>query len=144
MRRCSRNGAHVENGRAIAYDGMEIRPKFRQLAKNEHASPFATEALAFTAFALDEFKKRTARDGAALVILATHTMSRLSGRLAQLNKMASERRIPVIDQGDHIRRQGAELLDAQWAHDSHWNHAGHQWAAEALLEYLRRNRDVCD
>ena len=123
---------------------MEIRPKFRQLAKNENASPFTTEALAFTAFALDEFKKRTARDGAALVILATHTMSRLSGKLAQLNKMASERRIPVINQGDHIRRQGAELLDAQWAHDSHWNHAGHQWAAEALLEYLRRNRDVCD
>ena len=80
---------------------------------------------------------------ALLVILATHEMDRFRGAPARLNKMAAERGIPVIDQGGYIRRQGAGLRDAQWPHDGHWNPAGHQWAAEALLEYLKRNRDVC-
>ena len=107
-------------------------------------SPFVTEALAFTAFALDEFKRRTERDGAALVILASYGMSRFEGGAARLEEMTAERGIPVIYQGDFIRRQGAELSDARWAHDAHWSPAGHRWAAEALLEYLKRNRDVCE
>ena len=52
------------------------------------------------------------------------------GTLARLNETAAERGIPVIDQGDYIRRQGAGLRDARWA-------------AEVLLEYLKRSRDVC-
>ena len=106
-------------------------------------SPFYTEALPLTAFGLDEFKKRAARDGAALAILTHHEMSRfLNGRLlARLNEMAAERGIPVIDLGDFIRRQGAELHDAHWKRDAHWNPAGHRWAAEALLEHLKRNQD---
>ena len=114
-------------------------------AQGGDSPPFYTEALAFTAFALDEFKRRTEHDGAALVILATHEMSDFGGGvLARLNETAAERGIPVIDQGDFIRRQGAELRDARWAHDYHWNPAGHRWAAQALLEYLKRNRDVCE
>ena len=41
-------------------------------------------------------------------------------------------------------KRGAGLRDARWAHDGHWNPAGYQWAAEAMLEYLKRNRDVCE
>ena len=43
-----------------------------------------------------------------------------------------------------VDRQGAELRDAQWAHDGHWNPTGYRWATEALLEYLKRNQDVCE
>ena len=123
----------------------EDTPSFFALFAQGSDAPLYAEALAFTAFALDEFKKRTERDGAALAILATHRMSYFGGgMLARLNEMATERSIPVIDQGDFIRRQGAELRDARWAHNAHWNPAGHQWAAEALLEYLKRNQDVCE
>ena len=119
-------------------------PGFNALFAQRNDSPFFTEALAFTAFGFDEFKKRTERDGAALVVLASHDMRRHGdGALDWLNGMAAERGIPVIDQGGFIRRQGAELRDAHWPRDYHWNPAGHRWVAEALLEYLKENQDVC-
>ena len=107
--------------------------------------PVFEDALDFTAFALDQFKERTDRDGVSLAILSTHPMgTRGHPAFDRLHAMAEARGIPVIDQYDYILRQGAEPEDAQWAHDSHWNPAGHQWAAEVLLDYLKRNRDVCD
>ncbi len=106
--------------------------------------PVFEDALDFTAFALDQFKERTDRDGASLVILSTHRMGMFRPAFDRLRAMAESRGIPVIDQYDYILRHGAEPEDAQWAHDAHWNAAGHRWAAEALLEYLKRNRDVCD
>ena len=119
-------------------------PNLSALFTAGNDSPFFTETLAFTAFALDEFKKRVERDGAGLVILASHRMSVHSGGPALLKELAAERAIPVIDHGDFIHRQGAQLHDAQFAHDGHWNTAGHRWAAQVLLEYLKRNQDVCE
>ncbi len=103
------------------------------------------DALDFTAFALDQFKERADRDGAALVILSTHYVG-TRGDLAfdRMTALAESRGIPVIDQYDYITRQGAKSWrDATWAHDDHWNVAGHQWAAEALLEYLKQNQAIC-
>ena len=123
----------------------EAPPSFFTLFQERSGHPFYEEALAFTAFGLDEFKARTERDGAALVILASHRMYYFGGgTLARLNEMAAERRIPVIDQADIIYRQGAELRDAGWEHNDHWSPTGHRWAAEALLEYLKRNPGVCE
>ena len=98
--------------------------------------PVYEDALDFTAFALDQFRERADRDGAALVILSTRTFDRLTA-------LAEPRGIPVIDQYDYILRQGAEPRDAAWEHDWHWNAAGHRWAAEALFEYLKRNQAIC-
>ena len=102
------------------------------------------DALDFTAFALDQFRERADRDGAALVILSSHTMG-TRGDLAfdRMTALAKSRDIPVIDQYDYILRQGAGPRDAQWAHDVHWNIAGHQWAAGALIEYLKENQEIC-
>ena len=98
--------------------------------------PVYEDALDFTAFGLDQFRDRADRDGAALVILSTRTFDRLSA-------LAEPRGIPVIDQYDYITRQGARPRDARWANDWHWNIAGHRWAAEALLEYLKANQEIC-
>ncbi len=106
--------------------------------------PVYEDALDFTAFALDQFRERADRDGTAVVILSSHTMG-TRGDLGfdRLTALAESRGIPVINQYDYITRQGAEPRDAIWAHDSHWNAAGHRWAAEALLEYLKQNQAVC-
>ena len=104
------------------------------------------DALDFTGFALDQFRERADRDGAALVILSSHTTG-TRGDLAfdRMTALAESRGIPVIDQYDYMLRQGTEPWrgDATWAHDGHWNTAGHQWAAEALLEYLKQNQAIC-
>ena len=106
--------------------------------------PFFEATLDFTAFGLDQFKQRADRDGVSLVILSTYTMgTRGNPAYDRLHTLATARGIPVIDQFDYIRRQGAEAKDAHWRHNFHWNAAGHQWAAEALLEYLKRNPAVC-
>ena len=104
----------------------------------------AKDALEFTAFGLDRFKERADRDGAALAILSTHTMgTRGHPPFDRLNALAAARGIPVIDQYGHIRRRGAAPEDGIWAHDGHWNADGHQWAAEALLDHLKRNPEIC-
>ena len=62
----------------------------------------------------------------------------------RMGEIAATLDIPVIDQADYILRQDADLSDAQWPHDYHWSPAGHQWTAEALLEYIEQHPDVCD
>ncbi len=106
--------------------------------------PVYEDALDFTAFALDQFRERADRDGAALVILSTHyRVTRGDLGFDRLTALAEPRDIPVIDYNDYVRRSGAEPRDTAWAHDGHWNVAGHQWAAEALLEYLKQNEEIC-
>ena len=107
---------------------------------------FARDALDMTVFALDQFKARTDRDGAALVILATSGMGSPGGegRFDGLQAMAAARGIPVVSQHDYIIRRGGRIEDARWPHDAHWSPTGHRWAAEALLEWLREHQDVCE
>ena len=80
-----------------------------------------------------------------MVILASHTMGPSADPLFErMTEMAAERGIPVISQSDYVARQGGNIEDAKFAQDDHWSAQGHQWAAEALLEWLRENPQVCD
>ena len=107
--------------------------------------PIFEDALAYTEFGLEQFKRRAERDGARLAILAIHR-TKVNGELpfARLIAMADALDIPVIEQYDYILRIGADPKHAEWKHDPHWNEDGHRWAAEALLEWLRNNQDVCN
>ena len=136
---------------------LSQRPRYASLAnewppitrinsvfEREKLPPIFKEALEFTAYALYQFKERAERDGASLLILSTHTMGSRGDRLFdRMNALAKERGIPVIDQTDYILRQGGRIPDAHWRHDRHWNATGHQWTAEALLEYLKENPHIC-
>ena len=77
--------------------------------------------------------------GARLVVLANYDdppYSRMKG-------LAAERDIPVIDQMSHILDQGGDPRDAHFPNDAHWSPQGHQWAAEALLDWMAANPSVC-
>ena len=91
-------------------------------------------------------RERFPRDGVALVILETHAFSSwpiLRERLRVLAAGVGDG-IPIISQHDHIIAAGDEIADAHWARDRHWNAPGHRWAAETILEWLKRNPEVCD
>ena len=119
----------------------DLRPLFAQ----DDPPPVVQEALEYTIFALEQFKSRTDEDGARLVMLVSHRVTVVSPALfRRVSQIAADVGIPVIDQADYILRQGADLKDAQWTHDAHWNVAGHQWAAEALVEYIEGRPDLCD
>ena len=107
--------------------------------------PIFEDALQYTRFAMEQFKQRADRDGAKLVILAPFTVkNRGILMFERLSKIAAALDIPVIDQADYILRQGNKFTDAHWPHDGHWDPAGHRWAAEALLEYIKEHPVICD
>ena len=110
----------------------------------EDPPPVFAEAFEFTAWSLAEFRRRADRDGAALAILSTHQMGGVDSRWSELLRgMAAPLGIPVISQYDWIAGRGGRVGDAHWPHDDHWNAQGHQWAAEAILDWLRRHPEVC-
>ena len=114
----------------------------------ENLAPIFREALDVMRFALEQFRERAERDGAALVILAVYDLRGAGDpwfeRLREIAAGIGEGGIPVIDQYDYIMDAGNEIADAHWEHDYHWTPAGHRWAAEAILQWLKANREVCD
>lgn len=117
---------------------------YLSFAENDRSLVFE-EAMAYTKFALEQFKQRADRDDATLVILTTHTLGTTGNpHFDRLNAMAEKLNIPLINQHDYITGIGADPRNAEWKHDWHWNKNGHRWAAEALLDWLRDNQDACD
>ena len=151
-----RRRSHVAEGKALEL--LSRRPGYERLVGERPAaiadhraaleedvlSPVFEQAVAYTGFALDLFKARADRDGAALVILTTHSLGKQGDPVFdRLHGLAAARGIPAISQYAWIERQGGDARDARWPHDPHWSPTGHQWAAEALLEHLAQNQDIC-
>ena len=111
-------------------------------------TPLSMEVMEFTAFALDEFQRRVAADGASLwLLLATSGVFRLGDVLhphrVLVEDLAKARRIPVVSLHDYIIHQERRIYEGTFPQDGHWNSTGHQWVAEALLERLRQGPEVC-
>ena len=139
LRRRPRYSALLQGWTPTTYG--DLAPRFAE----SDMPPVFEEALLYTEFALEKFKQRADRDGSKIVILAEHRMKKSEGLYSiRLNAMADELDIPVIYQRDYIVRIGEDPKNVEWKHDFHWNKNGHLWAAEALLEWLRNNQDVCD
>ncbi len=122
------------------------RPRDSDLLGQEGQPPlpvmdrFRTDSL-FSGFALDQWKEATRQSGAFLVVLATSTIH--DRHLSVLKTLAAARRIPVVSQWEYIVHRGGALSDARWPKDEHWSPKGHQWAAEALIEWMAANPAVC-
>ena len=108
--------------------------------------PIYEDALEYTDFSIDQFKRRADRHGAQLAILAATEDMGTQGvpQFDRLSAIADARGIPLISDYDYILKQGYNAADGRWRSDGHWNATGHQWAAEAFLEWLKDNQDICD
>ncbi len=123
----------------------------------ERMPPVFQEAEALTAHALDEWRARGERDGFRPLALATWGLSRRygadatrhgrrlvdRGQLLRMARLLAARGIPLIDQYDYIQRVGGTTREARFQRDGHWTPQGHQWAAEALLEYFAEQPELC-
>ena len=112
----------------------------------ERLPPVYENELEYTAFGIEQFKRRADRDGATLLIMAaTADMGRRGDpQFERLSAIAEARGIPVISDYDYVVRQGHDAENGRWRFDRHWNATGHQWAAEAILEWLKANQGVCE
>lgn len=115
----------------------------------EHLPPLFAEALEATRFALQEFKRRADSDGFQLVVLAASQLTYYSpdknnfayNRLQQITRDLG---IPLVDQYAFIVGHGGDPIDAQFKRDGHWTEKAHQWAAEATMEFLEKNKTICE
>ena len=126
---------------------LDIATYRKTSVRDTHLSSIYEEALEYTAFGIEQFKRRADQDGARLAILsATGDMgTRGAPQFDRLSAIAEPRGIPIISDYDYNIRQGHDAWwEGTFVLDSHWNATGHQWVAEAVLEWLKANQDVCD
>lgn len=129
-------------GFSDAYEGWDhqANPDIDARFEKEDLPHVFQEALAFTEFGIQEFKRMTAEDDTKLALLITSTMGD-KGR-HRIKEIGRKLDIPVIDQKAHILDVGGDLSQAHWKHDGHWTPEGHRWAAEALLKEVKRH-NIC-
>ena len=123
-----------------------IREEGSLVATPPRSARLGEYRLAFTAFALDRFKERADRDGAALVVLAAWgAWGPNDPVLNSLRALAQERGIPVLYEGDYDYVGGVLSTDARFAPGPGVRSAArHRMAAEALLAWLAGNPHVCE
>ena len=146
--RRSINDGDIMRNRALWTNAVTERPCCASLLRGwRPGEVFPYEyTLEHTAFGIEQFKRRADRDGAALIILsATEEMgTRGDQAFDLLSAIAEPLDIPVINGYDYNLSRGYDEWDGRYHNDSHWNPTGHQWAAEAVLEWLKENQQVCD
>jgi len=120
--------------------------------------PVFEEALEIMGAAFDEFSERAHANDFRLMLLATHTLSTRyepgemkmqrrmvdRGKFERISEFASSRGIPLVDQYDYLIGQGGSVEQARFSRDGHWSEQGHEWAAEAMLEYFTEHPEICD
>ena len=125
----------------------DVSEQLLRLFQEDRLLPGLEETLAYTAFGIEQFKRRADRDGASLVIFAVTDAMGMQGdpQFERLSAIAEPLGIPVISQYDYVVRQGHDYYqDYRWRTIVKWNATGHQRTAEFILEWLKANQEVCE
>ena len=109
--------------------------------------PVFEEAVELTRCSFTEWKRLAERDGLPLVVIVVPGVRGYepdvenNGQFQRIFGIMAELNIPLLDLYPEFIKRG-RMVDAHFKFDAHWNSTGHQWAAEATFEYLKRERYV--
>ena len=92
------------------------------------------ESRGLNAVSLQQFKRRTDHDGAALVALDGWYSDHWT--VHALGEAAESLGIPVVSLREYVTRRGGRIEDLRWSRDNHWTPTGHRRAAEAIWEHI--------
>jgi hypothetical protein len=138
------NDVDIDAMYAVRYDNMPL--VFKQ-------------ALLLTDFAFERIKKFADRDHFRFLAVTTEDMdgagvgtpggrNTLFGReldggtlLRQLKRMLAAKDFPLLDLYPRFAAPG-DINQSHYRHDLHWNSTGHQWAAEAIFDYLQQHQEL--
>lgn len=111
----------------------------------DQSAPAFLEAFEYTTFALEEFKRRTERDEAELVVIAEATTmgGEQDAWFKLLMSITESRSIPLLSMHDYVVARGGDPAEVSLTHDVHWSSAGHEYAGEVVFEYLKQNEEIC-
>jgi hypothetical protein len=109
--------------------------------------PLFEDALALTAHAIWEWVALGRRDGFALVLVATDTMTNGGAddvrhgalQIERFRAIADAAGVPFLDLYPAFVAHGTPD-DAHWRYDGHWNETGHRWAGEATAAFIEEQR----
>lgn len=63
------------------------------------------------------------------------------GLIGKLKGITTKFQIPLLDLYPEFEKRGG-VEKTKWKKDSHWNEKGHEWAADALSQYILKNKII--
>jgi hypothetical protein len=100
------------------------------------------EAVGLTRCAFAAWKQHAVADHFRLIVIATDNVTDGAGvpQMGQIDRLKAVTLgldLPMLDLYPLFTARGGTAA-AHWKHDGHWNATGHQWAAEAIADFLER------
>jgi len=133
-------------------DDLEMEGMFHLKTK----IPIVQESIDATEWTLMEFKKRAARDNFKLLLVASDGLTRKNwvppyrkdeyderGQVKVIEEIADRLDLPLIDLFPIFEKNGG-IEQSHFSYDGHWNSTGHQWAAEAVVDYILEHPELLE
>jgi hypothetical protein len=104
--------------------------------------PAFEEAVLLTRCSFTEWKRLAEQDGLPLVVVVVPAVRRYepaiekNGQFQRISGILADLKVPLLDLYPEFIKRG-NMVDAHFKFDGHWTPIGHEWAAEAIFDYLK-------
>ena len=88
---------------------------------------------------MDQWVELAKQENFKIVGFLVRDFANYSGQLNAWRTILDDRGIPYIEQDEFLKAKG---YDAKYEHqlrDGHWSALGHRWAAESIVEFLKKH-----
>jgi hypothetical protein len=151
-------GKYLSSGESSAYERLRKQKQYADLLSGWNPNevhmdrviycpdplpPAFRNAVASTAYALEQWHAVAQRDGFELALAAVDTVSTATKpdspdkglAFERLASIADAGNMPLLDVREGFLRRGP-IDSVHLPHDWHWNETGHRWAAEEIFQFI--------